>query len=71
MGVVFSAAKEDAVMRWWALPNNDLIAVRLSIVVVGLVASAAWLWRLTQLREEMADYWSPVMWRSRQVLSKR
>lgn len=60
--IIFWAAGEHAVSAWWVLPNRDLIAVRLSIVVVGLAASAAWLWRLTQLREEMEEYVNPFVW---------
>jgi hypothetical protein len=60
IGVVFWAAKDNAATEWWALPNNDLVLARSLIVLGGLAASAAWLWRLTQLREESADYLTTV-----------
>ncbi len=63
LGIIWSATSENAA-QWWAFPNKQLIAVRLLITLAGLSATIAWLWRLSQLREEMDDYEVPVVARS-------
>jgi hypothetical protein len=60
--IVFYSIYTEAGANLWLLHAADHTAILAAIVAGGLVAIAAWLRRLTQLREEMDDFRTNVHW---------
>jgi hypothetical protein len=62
--VAFYSLMTEWGVNWWVLQSPNHLAVHVSIVIVGITALAAWMWRLAHLREEMDDYQRSMQWHS-------
>jgi hypothetical protein len=62
--VAFYSLMTEWGMNWWILEAPEHLAVHVSIVVVGITALVAWMWRLAHLREEMNEYQRSMQWHS-------
>ncbi len=41
---------------WWVVNSPEHVGIHAAIVAIGAILTVAWLWRISQLREEMNDY---------------
>lgn len=49
-------------ISWWIIDSSKHLGIHAAIVVTGVTLVIAWLWRLTQLHEEMHDYQNMNQW---------
>lgn len=59
---VFFTLMADWGIRWWIVDAASHRPLSCLIVLCGAALLAAWMWRLSQLREEMGDYQVTTSW---------
>jgi len=61
--IAFFSTMTSAGSEWWFTPSASAKSLHVLIVAVGGVSLAGWLWRLSQLREELDDFQTMMQWR--------